>query len=487
MATGALEDATKYFFLAIWETRDDRGVVHRSMPAGYADATTADPLLAIRLRCLTLGWTSRWYYDSVVGIAIYRADAASGTYRRANPHRLTRNIAGNYINAIDYGQYVGEPLYTVSGELENVCPEGFAFCFSHNPRVHTSGHFPRPRCQYSKPFTPGTASEFQVAPQFHEVLGFGLPDGEDAIAQAALGPYLITFSDRAIYSIAGNGPDDKGLNSDFSPLTLISDRIGCDDARSVVSFPGGVMFLGNGTLHVLTHQLELRPIGEAVREQLAAHPTIVSADCLPERFQVLFAAVDGSGWGRVLVYDYRLDEWVVWKPYNSHSMVLKLQDACVHQGEYYVCENGYYGTEIYKYDTSVWKDDTERFIYRDVLTAHVQSMGTNGWQRVKEWMLSAEYRDEHKAKLTVYNDFSDTASQTSTWNNAKMVAFAEHANAKRIQLGQRAKVQKCQSIQLRYQDEDDSSSTGESSILYGFALRIASKPTLTRVRHDQYA
>jgi hypothetical protein len=351
----------------------------------------------------------------------------------------------------------------------------------HNERVWTAGHFRRARIQYSKRFTPGTASELQFVPEFHESMGFVLPEGEECNGLAPLDDKVIIFSDRAIYAVAGIGPDDAGLNSDFSQLTLITDKIGCDDGRSVVSFPGGVMFLGDGIIQLLNRSLEVTPVGQRMRDQVEGFQTIVSADCLPERYQVFFAFNPSSS-GMVLVYDYRLDEWVQWFPSDTAGS-LDIRDACVHQGEYYVATP----IKVFKYDTSAYYDDTTEYVSMTLETAWIQSAGPAGWQRVRDVLLNAEYLDAHQLAVSLKHDFSGATEQSYVWDDAELVGMFEHAVAKREQLELRVIRQQCQAVKIIVQDADDSSTVGSGLRIFSLGLRIGAKPGLVRVKHDQLA
>jgi hypothetical protein len=483
--SGNLADGD-YFYTAFFAFRDDTGALHRGITGPTyeitvnAAASEDVPVLLVK----TTPFTYRWFYDGLMSIYLYRASTADGAAIRCNPQLLSPNDDEHATRpAYDAGDYEGEVIYTAGGILENVCPEGFKWCMTHNERVWTAGHFRRARIQYSKRFTPGTAAELQFVPEFHESMGFVLPEGEDCTGLAPLDDKVIIFSDRAIYAVAGIGPDDAGLNSDFSQLTLITDKIGCDDGSSVVSFPGGVMFLGDGIVQLLGRQLEVSPVGESIRDQLDLFPTIVSADCLPERYQVLLVCSTGSV-ARILVYDYRLDEWVHWIPLDSAGAGLDVVDACVHQGEYYIATSA----EVFKYDTSTYRDDTSRFVSALVETAWIQSAGPAGWKRVRDAMLNAEYVNQHSMQLSVYSDFSSTPSQTYTWDDAALVAMFEHSAAKREQLKLRVIRQKCQAIKLRMQAFEYSvDSDGSPFKLFSLGLRIGTKPGLVRVKHDQLA
>lgn len=401
---------------------------------------------------------------------------------------MNRNDLGSdRIQVYDYGDHTAEVLYTTGGYLESIAPEGFACCTMHNERVWIGGLFRGARVQYSKPVTKGTAAELQFAPEFHESMGFSLPEGEDVRGLASLDDKLLVLSDRAVYAMSGLGPDDAGLNSDFSALTLVTDKVGCDTHRSVVQFPGGVMWQGEGMLHMLTRSLELKPIGEAVRDWLDTYPIVLSADCLPERYQVLVLVSNGTS-SCVLVYDYRLDQWVRWVPLDSAGSPHNAVDACVHAGGYYIAE----ADQVWRYadDTGATCDDTTRYITMDVETGWIQAAKPGGWQRVNSAMLNAEYVDPHKLSLWVYSDWHTSPSQSYIWSDSDLTGMHEHSTAKREQLKLKLVRQKCQAVKIRVSDADPGYGGGISARgcrLFGFGLRLGIKPGGTRVSADQHA
>lgn len=108
---------------------------------------------------------------------------------------------------------------------------------------------------YSKNVQPGTM------PEFSDALTVLMND--DAVAIGAIDDHVIVFSRFGTTAISGDGPNANGTGQTFI-VSTVSNNIGCNNRRSVVSTPEGVVFESDRGLMLLTRAFEFVSIGDAV-------------------------------------------------------------------------------------------------------------------------------------------------------------------------------------------------------------------------------
>jgi len=473
--TGSLSGSTTYSYQVQWEGYDERGNWHRSQPSPTLSKATGAGDDAMDVTCTSLGGTNR-ISRRHMALVVYRSDADGNYVRVSDPIRAIPNTGSAWYCDVyrDLGTGDdGEVVYTQSGaEVGAIAPEGARIAMVDGRRVWLGGFYRRDRVQYSKQANPGTANEDAIAPEFNEAFSFILPSGKRCTGLARLDSKVVAFTADEVYIIAGRGPDDGGRNNDFSGLTTISSAAGCMEPRSVVTFAGGVLFQSKAGIYLLSRDLRLSFIGDAVSDELTSYPTITSAVAVPKRTQVRFtclnAAADGS---IVLVYDYGAKAWTQWEPKDSGGSELALVGGCIHNDVYYVLEAD--GT-VWKEDSSTYYDDATQFAPMEVELSWLQAARQSGWQRVRELAALCARKDPHDLKISIYQDFETSPSQTYTWTEAIIATMAQPAV--RLQPVMRVQRQKCTAIRARIEDiESGSTSTGQGYDLVGFMLEVQEK------------
>jgi hypothetical protein len=479
--------AGTYSYTALYESHDALGNLHRSWPGNIIQevfAAGANDAMKLATKCTPA--TTRWSHTDPSNVAIYRAGDDGIFKRMTRPLRKAANALSYSLDQWDYGQHfdsttssgTGIPLYTGDGvELENVPPEGSKYVVTAKERVWVGGMHRRSRIQYSKLTTPGTATEDARAPEFNEAAGLLLPEGTDITGMADLDDKLVVFTENEIYVISGHGPDDAGNNNDFSSLQPVADDSGCNDYRSIVSTPMGVIFRSKAGFYLLDRSLQLSYIGEPVEDTTTDYETVTSGVLVPIENEVRWTlqTENRSNDGIILVYNYRHKHWSVWKIDGVTPFV----GACMHQDTYYVVTSA---GVVWKAEANSWLDNSANFVSMSLETPWVKS-GLNTWQRCRSVMPLCERLDPHNLKIEVYNDYNSAASQTKTWTAADIATFSD---LPREQPRLQVKRQRGQAIKVKISDlAGNGTSSGRGFDIVAITLEIKRRRGIPKVTAAQ--
>ncbi|MFA6167017.1 MAG: hypothetical protein WC700_10390 [Gemmatimonadaceae bacterium] len=258
---------------AIWATHDDRGILHRGLPAAdYALVVIANDADFVYTRSNAL--TMRREPIPLVTVQLYRTDANNVLRRVLHPTAQIPNyqygsLYDRYLNQVawdDHADTTGVPLYTEGNVYESAALEGCDIAHVALERVWMAGAFHRDAVYYSKRFA---ALDGVVAPEFHEAFSLVVPDGQAVTGLGSIGDRVLVFTASHIYAVAGQGPADDGSANDFSALVCISPVIGCADPRSVACTDDGCYFYSGDSIHCVTPALQVQDVGAAVEDTLA--------------------------------------------------------------------------------------------------------------------------------------------------------------------------------------------------------------------------
>jgi len=532
-----------FTYQATWQFTDSAGYLHRSILSPPYQAPTIDPgwstdwpptapsyflaathgpnsCLDLNVMFLkSLGATNRG--DETIGVGssghvppasmrVYRDFRNNGVFQEVNAadEQLFNGPGYWYHSFVDYGQDLttatevpsaapppaqnnkltnpgGKLLYTTSGEIEAVIPEGAKLAVYANDRIWLAGFYRAERLAYSKKITPEGANAQKIAPEFNEAFVLATPAGAAITGLSSMDDKVVAFTRDRVYVVAGDGPDATGQNNTFSGLTLVSSDSGCTDSRSVVAFPGGVLFQSSSGIHLLARNLSVQFIGEAVRDLTLQYPVITSAVAVPAKSQIRFTATTRDGVsGIVIIYDYRVNQWMYWSVTSTISVEVPFVDAVMHNGVYHAIQAD--GT-LWKEDATRWKDDDNTVYYQmNIRTAWLQAAAQSGWQRVYRATALCEQKAPMNLQLSVLNDFNSTTSQIASWDDTAIATFPE---LPRMQPMVHVKRQQCQAIQLEISDRIPTAgvgaTTGEGFTIAGFSLEVGIKRGMVKVSKQQ--
>lgn len=475
--TSTLDHGT-YSYIAIFTSYDEKGNLMRSMPSAPVSVTISGggggTNHYIETQWFILGATQRWDAENWYSISLFRA-GSDGVYRRCiQPLKEAFGVRNsNYFLTIRDNGEAYDVLYTQGGaELEATGPDGASFVAVTSKRVWLAGFFRRDRIQYSKLYTPATANEFSLAPEFNDAFSFLLPGGENVTGIVEMDDKTIVFTSSNIYAIAGNGPDDGGRGNDYSGLQLIASDTGCIEPRSIVASPIGTFFRGSSGIFVLGRDLQLTFIGAAVRDITDVYTEITSAVLVPKDNHVRFTCrVDGFV-SVILVYDFDQTAWMEWQPRAGLlGQLLNIVGACLHRGVYHVLDKS--GAVFFE-DESTWFDDSTLYTRMTIRTGWLQITQQSGWQRIRKVAAMCKALDAHELEVQVWQDFEAASSQTFTWS---------WPNIQNMRLNELVEMhidrQKCTAFQVQVRDLYDATNPpatgGAGYECAGFSVELSGK------------
>lgn len=463
--TGGLADGT-YFYSVLLEHQDHAGILHRSPPSPLREITIGgggSQHIQVRPATYQLSHHDLHY----MGWRYYRSSTANATQLRISKS----NSMGDNLFTADRGEafedglfHTAVPvaqLYTTGGVIPTVSPEGAQVPLVAGEMLWLGAFARRARVQFSRRITPDDANSVIVAPQMLELQGRVLLGGEQVRGLFRVDDSVGILTQNRIYIVSGEPPDPTGAFDATSRAIELPTDAGSVDPRSVVSYPGGALFRSTRCFYKFTRGQGLEAVGERIRLLSDQFPTTTSAVVVPERQQVRFTVTTAAGGqGRILVYDYRIDEWFEWNVLDSGGSATAFVGATLHNGTYCTVESD--GT-VWR-ETETYFDDTTRYIESDVWTGWLQSTGPGSWQNVTRVDLLGDRRDACSVSMEVYLDY-DTATpvETITWTNAQIDELP--APATRLELAHDLQVAQGQAVSIRLRDTSDTPVTGA-----GFAM-----------------
>jgi hypothetical protein len=280
-----------------------------------------------------------------------------------------------------------DELYTDGGILSNdPTPLGAALARG-KVRLIASDPSDGSVVRFSQPFADGFGVEWP--PDLFTRVD---PPAGNVTAVGSLDDRVILWTERAIYSFSGDGPDQTGSSEStgFSRVQIVPGDIGCSNPASIVLIPGGFMFgAGDRGIWLLSGDAVIRYIGSKV--EAFNGQTIRRATLLPGRTAVVFLTDSGLA----LHYDYFHDEW---STFTNHEG----QDSVVVNGEYhYMRNNGV----IYRETVGEYSDAGTR-ITLVIQTAWIHMLEQlQGWQLFGEMHLIGTWLSAHQLGIQYRLDY----------------------------------------------------------------------------------
>ena len=164
-----------------------------------------------------------------VQIGLFRsiADESGGAvgYRIATIPNNTAVDSVTYLDTVsDANITSADPLYTSSGEIENIGPPSAQIVVRHGGRVWLGDLDDQDLVWFSKPYVPG------YAPAWSDLFTQRIDrTGGPVRAMASMDSYLVIFKEDRTYALTGPGPDATGQNGSFD-VELVTADVGCLDA-----------------------------------------------------------------------------------------------------------------------------------------------------------------------------------------------------------------------------------------------------------------
>jgi hypothetical protein len=484
--------AGTYSYIFIYEWYDATGNVHWSATsppvsvtlAGAQNVNFALPTLGVTLR----NALNNQPFQFVLGLAAaspiyvvpYRTTNGGTIYYRAVSDPPPASLGANAANVASLGTGAGggipyadtltdaqltaagtQLLYTTGGVLDKFCPPGKNGLVLHKNRLWLYGGGQAYDLWPSEAITQG------VFPGFNEQNVF-ICDGSIKAA-ASMDDKLVLFilrgSEYAIEYITGDGPNNIGAQSDWTPPQPIpSGGIGCNDVRALCATPSGILFFcpvggkaGKGGWWLLTRDLQVQYVGAPVEDLVAANPFVTSCVLHPldGRVYIWMGTSDTSlttaQSGVRLVWDYVHDG--VWSQDILPDTELSWTAAYARGA----CASGTGSTRAYFWmtpDGRVFQEtvgnsagvnsytDAGTWITMKYQTANIQPT-LAGFARFWSVQVLGDSLDPHDLTVTLTFDNAPASyySEPFTWTAAQIAAFDRYPqeDVQAIPLNQKAK------------------------------------------------
>lgn len=223
------------------------------------------------------------------------------------------------------------------------------------------------------------------------------PAGGKITAIREMDEKIIIFKRDLIMLAAGDGPNDVGQQDSLSSTQLVTTDVGCENPRSVVYMPLGLMFKSTKGIYLLDRSLQAQYIGAPVEAYNDLE--ITSSQLVPDTNQVRFTTAEG----RTLVYDYLINQWYTFTN-------VKAVDSAIFEKKFtYINSTG----TVFQESPGTYLDGSSPIKIK-IVTSWLQFAGIQGFQRIYQTLILGEYKSLNKLQVSVAYDFNPNATQTVT-------------------------------------------------------------------------
>lgn len=476
-AGGSMTSSATYSYKIYYKFTNARGELEVSSVAGAHLVTMGGTDTKVTLTIPTLAQTRK---GDFVSIAVFRTLANGTVYYLVSDESPTVTGVNGYVSNDTINDTVSfedrmsdataatkQPDPYADGELDHIAPPAGHVIAAGAGRVFLSGFEDPNQVWYSKTRDPGLAVAFNDANliQLDD-------DGGQITAMGLLNEALIVFKKRRIFEVLGDGQSNvPAIGQGYELPRLIASDTGCVNQRSVCPSPVGIFFQSEKGIYLLDQARQLHFIGAEVKDQLASFGNRVNYAILaPKLTQVRFG-IGGPGLGtRVLVYDYRLQQW-------SYFSGL-CEGAAVVGGVQYTARSTGSAFSIHKESAASWIDAGTQYDQK-LVTAHVKLDGYLGFQRVRRLaLLGVNYEDDIAGdvatiQMSVYLD--GTFLKTWTYTTAGLALGQFEFRTGKLT------TKKCSAIQVEVLVTTSGSSSGRGIELSGVELEAQLKPGIKRM------
>lgn len=365
LGTGSLP-AGDYKLVTVFKYVDGQGRIHRSSPSVPSATITAALNDSITATIPTLRFWGNLPPVSTnnMQVEVYLTEANGSTYylHGTIDNSMTAHTVTRVINIPVRGDE--ELLYTTGDVLEATTPPQMRALAVHRDRVWGVDNDVPDRLWHSLPITPG------LGVQWSETLTLDVDDEYGAVtALASLDDKLVVFKESAIYVVTGDGPDNLGRGA-YTAAQRIATGTGTTQPRSVISFPGGVLYQSPKGIMILGRGLNVEAQDNAIDVMGLgdSQETIEDACVVETEAQVRLFTSNA----RQLVYDYERGGWSVYTGQGSGI-------GCRYGNGVAQVQSG--GTVHLDLATGTFTDAGERYEAR-LTTSWLSMAGIGGYQRI---------------------------------------------------------------------------------------------------------
>lgn len=299
--------------------------------------------------------------------------------------------------------------YQSRGELPHFAPDGTSFLGAAQSRLFSAGGGTKPNA-----VTPSLLRFDGEPAHFNDSLTVGeTPDyGGDVVGTAPLNDVLVVFKERAVYALAGNGPDNTGQQGFFESRAISSD-MGCTDPGSIVSLPIGVMFKSRKGFYLLTPEFQLVYVGADVEAYNSQ--TFAAGAPVPDSNQVIFVPVSGYA----LVFDWYYKSWSTHTNHAGIDALVWKEDTFV-----YLRNDG----KLFFRDNTLYTDGGSPYSLR-IRTAPIRlEESVQGYWLCGPVNVLGDYKSLHRLAVGLYYDRDESPFETFMVEPAGFVETATYGD-----------------------------------------------------------
>jgi hypothetical protein len=430
-----------------WEYRHATGDTARSAPTFalvaplHSSLTLAAVNHKITVTLPTLG-NSRKFNDTSAAegliVRAYRTEANGTVYHAegdfASPSGFASNGSGPgalltvTVQQPDATIETHPEIYTTDDLLSNFPPPALAYIHTHRNRLFGIMAERRTSVAFSHTYEDGEL------PGWHPDLVIDVPD--ECVALATIDEKLMILCKGGIYLISGNGPDRKGLNSDYDQPFRLNSPHGCISAASVRNFPSGIMYQSPTGFCLIDRQTNVTRVGGPVEDVLASFPFVHASCTIKDREWIYWSVLDRQylesvSAGRVVAYDWRHNVWSVDQvPFvagdDSHMVLSYVTSLATRGLDTFMTIQA--DPAVYKHTGSA--DPGPNWIYTYLRTAMLNLGSNSKFQRARWLTLLGQLKFVHQLALTVTTYHHATSAgliQFFVWTYAQMSALQNYA------------------------------------------------------------
>lgn len=430
-AGGAIANGT-YSYIAIFQWIDDQGNIHQSATSVASSITLGGAEDTITATISTAYLSQK----SGVFVALFRTKTLGTIYYQVSDPVFVDSasasgaITVSIVDTLADASIEGNPqayTYPASSVLENSAPPPSMIMLSHNNRLwFVDSENPNTEW-YTKSFSPGTGLSpsalvtQQIDPKYGNIIGLAEMDEK-----------IVTLKEAGLCVQSGDGVNDIGTGSTLSFPQFVPSDVGCDQMKSIVSTPEGIMFHSPNGIYMLNRSLAVGYIGMEVESYNTQ--TITDARLIKGKSQIRFLCSSGV----TLVYDYIFKQW---STFTAHTGV----SATIWNSKY-VYTNG---TNVLQEATGTYTDNGSAFAML-AQTAWLALASIQGFQRVRRFIMLGDFVNglsaAHAISVSAAYDFS------TTFQSAISYVFGAASASGVFQYRERLPIQKCDSISLLIQE-----------------------------------
>lgn len=219
-----------------------------------------------------------------------------------------------------------------------------------------------------------------------------------------LNEQIVVFSDNRIYLMGGQGFTNTGAGTGWS-VTPVTTDVGCQDPRTVVEYPKGLLFHSDKGKYGLSQGFEVSYVGAPVEKYNS--DDCVGAAVIPDTNLVIFVSTTG----RAQVYDYFYNKWTT---YTNHYAV-----GCVAFGDNFVYLRN--SGDVYVRDPSMYSDaGTPYEVYGRTGKARIVQ-GVQEPFKVRRVTFLGKFFSNHRLKIGIIRNRDESPVEEFTFLPATVI------------------------------------------------------------------